>query len=218
MAILELVQEVTVRGQITLNRFHLQTPDVGTPYAGFAEAVRLDWFTNLQAHWRNLLSADTGTAELTGITVRSLYDETDFAESSHALPGTRTGQCLPPNWVAAVRSPRMRTGWNRAYKRISGMSESDVTGNEPVQAWLTNLGNFVNALLPGRTIVTAGQTDVLIRYVMLRLDKEYNAQEQRWEYFPFASETTQRQNSVVVPALAFYRFTGQRSRLPEQGV
>jgi len=220
MAIFELIHTYVVHGQNCSNRYHFASDVFGTPFTGAAQELADAWIASWQTILDNFLANGGGVGtNNASVVVRSLYDPTDFGEKlNQTITPNRSGQSNPSNWVVSARSPRLLTGSNRAYKRYSGISETDVTGNAPVAGWVSLFQTWLNFLtIPA--IVTDGTNTMNIDYVLLRLEKGINPTSGKVEYKPYGTEVEQRSanRTLIVPSMQYYQLTSQRTRLPGYG-
>lgn len=218
MAIYELVHRYTVYGEANLNRYHFVTPANGVPYVGAAQELAIEWRDFYSIQLDNMLAGGGGVSTTQDIIVTNMYDPTDFGELLGVpFAPLRSGAANPSNWCASIRSPRLQTGWNRGYKRYSGISETDVSGNVPASTWVTVLNGWLTLLCTAHTVTRPPNPDFEVSYRVLRFVPVTDPATGKVHYVKQSTESLQRVASLPVPSMQFYRYASQASRLPGRG-
>lgn len=216
MAIYEVVYGGKIYGEDWLTRWHFASTALG--HSGFGAVDVFDVFNAvIDPNVRALMSSD-GNAKVTKLIVTNLYDDTDFYEDQNInAPGTGAGTAALPSFVASsFRTPRLRVGWRRGYKRFPGIAEGEITGNLPVTGWIVKAGTLADAMGLDFGLPIAAPVDS-IHMAVLRFVKVIDPVTQKVTYVKQANETAQRSNMVLPNVWNFYRMTSQRSRIIGQG-
>lgn len=219
MAIIELTHSYQTYGEVCTNRYHYVTASYGTLFPTLCEELVDAWVSSYLPAVLSFLASNVPQPLGHDIVARSIYDPTDFAEAlAVGGVGARPGTSNPSNWAVSCRSPRLLSGANRAQKRYSGISETDVSGNTPVGSWLSAINAWFDFLTTPFALTDGTNTDTL-DFVMLRYEFIPETPTVKAHYAPYGTEAEQRSanRTLVVPSMDFYRYSSQRSRMPGVG-
>lgn len=217
MAIYEVLMRGTIYGQQWINRFHYVTPSTGSP-SGYGASDILEAFHEGITPSIVALAATHAQWRYQDLIATSLYDPTDFAEHlGKNIAGTAgANEPMPPFVALAFRTPRLRVGQNRGYKRFCGVREVAITGGLWTGEGNTPETNMINALGAGLG-VPEGDPIEYAAPAILFLNYEGLTEKGRRKYGFYPTETQQRANMVTYPSWDFYRVTSQRSRMSGVG-
>lgn len=204
MALYSTVLEYTVYGEVCQNRFHYASEAAGAVAVGAAK-INQTFQLDVLPEIADLMSSLGSNISLDRLYTVNLYDETDFNEDnslSPAVPPNDHGEVAPTFLALSFTSQRYRVGKNRWYKRIAGLGEGDIDGNE----W----GNSTTAIAAGTAMTTTlihpsseDPFDPVLLFLNPLSDPPYKL------YDP---ETAQRAQMAFVTDVAYYGLTTQRSR------
>lgn len=139
--LLQLTTVATYYGQQCLNVYYYRYQPVAPSADDVYEAI-VDWFVdNVLEQVRQIQNVNL---TYTGIEVRNLSNGVDFynlAITPGTLSGTVTGEGLPSYVTYGFRLNRESLATRNGYKRFSGVSESQGSGNSytPPAGNITNL-------------------------------------------------------------------------------
>lgn len=211
MAIYELAVKGDLWGQEIVNRFHYQSGTTGDLPGGAQDLVDV-FLTDIMPAIRGIYCDGPNTLMTRGVTARSIYDPTDFGENlTLALPGLRNvaGDPVPPFVALSFRSPRYKTGRNRANKRFAGVGETEITGNVYFDgAWSEALETALVASIVGPV---TGATFLPQLYFLQKTAGQPDV------YAMYPTEPEQRLNRALLTQMDVYRLTTQRSRITGHG-
>lgn len=217
VAIYEVVHKGLIYGQVWINRYHYATPDLGVPVGFDAQDVVESFIDTVQTPLAAVMP-NNADYRINDVIVRSLYDDSDFGETlaQNVAGSNGTSQPMPPFVAGVYRTPRLRTGKRRGYKRFAGCRESAVTGN----VWsdpASSLGLALEAALESVLPVPLASPTALLTPVILFLEFKGLDENGRREYGYYDTEAEQVINSHSAQEWEYYRLTTQTSRQLGQG-
>lgn len=210
MALYSLLFEYQVYDEICQNRFYYGSASEGSVDSGAFRLVGA-FEDDVLPELAEVMTSTAGVVTFNRLYAVNLYDDEDFFEDfsiDPAAPTSDHGAAISTFTALSYASERYRVGKNRWYKRIAGLGQASIAGNEYITQ--PAAGNAGTAMT--NPIEHAGSQTFYDPRLLF-----FNPQSDP-PYKKYATEAEQRAESAIVVDYAYFNLTTQRSRKKGVGI